>query len=76
MRVRFLRHYQTYRRGQVYELGDGVARSMVQMGIVEPAPQTLFEQAIVRHEEEQATAPVQKTAKKASKRRVARRHEP
>ena len=52
MRVRFLRHYQTYRRGQVYELGDGVARSMVQMGIVEPAPQTLFEQAIVRHETE------------------------
>ena len=45
MRVRFKRHYQTYRRGKCYELGDGVARSMLQMGICEPAPADLFETA-------------------------------
>lgn len=45
MRVRFKRHYQTYRRGKCYDLGDGVARSMLQMGICEPAPADLFETA-------------------------------
>ena len=58
MKVRFLRHYQTYRRGQEYDLGDGVARSMMQMGIVEPAPATLFETAAVERETEKAIAPV------------------
>lgn len=73
MRVRFLRHYQTYRRGQEYDLGDGVARSMLQMGIVEPCPATLFEDASLDIDAEQATAPVQRVAKKASKRRVSKR---
>lgn len=45
MRVRFKRHYQTYRRGQVIELAGGVARSMLQTGICEPAPADLFETA-------------------------------
>ncbi len=58
MKVRFLRHYQTYRRGQEYEIGDGVARSMMQMGIVERAQQTLFETATVERETEKAIAPV------------------
>lgn len=58
MRVRFLRHYQTYRRGQEYDLGDGVARSMMQMGIVEQAPQTLFETATVEPVVEKAVKPI------------------
>ena len=58
MRVRFLRHYQTYRRGQEYEIGDGVARSMMQMGIVERAPATLFETATVDRVAETAVKPV------------------
>lgn len=58
MRVRFLRHYQTYRRGQEYNLGDGVARSMMQMGIVEQAPQMLFETAAVEPVAEKAVKPV------------------
>ena len=60
MRVRFRRHYQTYRRGQCYDLGDGVARSMLQMGICEPAPQDLFETATAPEPQEQAVAPVAK----------------
>lgn len=67
MRVQFKRNYQTYRRGQVVELGDGVARSMLQMGIVERVPQLELEAATVEPAAEYAVAPA---AKKPRKRRV------
>ena len=57
MKVRFLRHYQTYRRGQDYDLGEGVARSMMQMGIVEASPPDLFETAAVEPIAEKAIKP-------------------
>jgi hypothetical protein len=49
---------QTYRRGQEYEIGDGVARSMMQMGIVERAQQTLFETAAIEPVAEKAVKPI------------------
>jgi len=72
MRVRFCRHYQTYRRGQCYDLGDGVARSMMQMGVCEPAPQSLFENAAAPEPEkvERAIAPVAKKRGRPRKKRA------
>jgi hypothetical protein len=66
MRVRFLRHYQTYRRGQSYDIGEGICRSLLQMGICEPAPQMLFEATVAPEPQERAVAPIAK--KKARKR--------
>lgn len=72
MRVRFLRHYQTYRRGKCYDLGGGVARSMLQMGICEPAPADMFEQATAPEPEpkQAAVAPAAKKRGRPRKKRV------
>lgn len=70
MRVRFLRHYQTYRRGREYDLGAGVARSMLQMGICEPCPADLFETAIAPQQQEEAVAPVARKRGRPRKKKV------
>jgi hypothetical protein len=69
LRLRFVRPYQAYRKGQEITLPKGVARSMILSGIAtEVHEQPMLEFAVAPEPvAEQAIAPVAKAARRRKK---------
>jgi len=65
MKVRFVRPYRVYRKGDVIDMDRGPAKGWIVSGIVEPVQQEqrLIEEAMVEHRSETADLPQRRRRK-------------